>query len=120
MLEHKTNRNSGKALMGVLLISLGVIFLLGTFGMVDLPSIWHWWPAILIVIGAAQVIAPSSGKQAASGVSLILIGLWLFACLNHWYGLRFRNAWPILLVIFGLESVVTALLDRGRKGVQPS
>jgi apolipoprotein N-acyltransferase len=113
-------QDRGKSFFGLMLIGLGIVLLLGQLGMLDVPRIWHWWPAILIVIGLGQVIASSNPRQAASGVSLILFGLWFFACLEHWYGLRFRNAWPILLVIFGFESVVTALLERGRKGAQPS
>ena len=115
------DQNRGKTLMGLMLVALGILFLLGTLDLIDMRIVWwQWWPAILIVIGLAQVIAPSSIKQGASGVSLILLGLWFFACFNHWYGLRFRNAWPLVLVIFGIESIVTALFERGRKGAQQS
>ena len=113
-------QDRGKVFIGLMLIGLGILLLLGQLRVLDLPRIWHWWPAILMIIGLGQVVSPASARQAASGVSLILFGLWFFAVFEHWYGLRFSNAWPIPMMIFGFESVLTALLERGRKGAQPS
>jgi hypothetical protein len=102
------------AIWGAVLIAAGIILLLDQIQALDLGSYWSWWPAILIVIGFASLIAAGSVKQAASGFSFVLIGLWFFACMHHWYGLTYRRAWPLLLVVFGLESVIVAVLG-GRR-----
>ena len=104
-----------KAVWGTVLIAGGILLLLDQFQAVDMGSYWSWWPAILIVIGLASLVAPSSIKQAASGLSFILLGVWFFACMHHWYGLTYRRGWPLLLVVFGLETVIVAALE-GRRG----
>jgi membrane-bound ClpP family serine protease len=106
----RTNRR--RVAWGVILITLGAFLLLlqlGTFNWVH----WGvWWPAILVVIGVVRIAAPEHPRHIASGVTMILLGLWFFACTNHWYELTYRRAWPLLLVIFGFEIVIKAVLER--------
>ena len=64
------------------------------------------------MIGAAQVFTADRAKVVASGLSMMLLSLWFFACIYHWYGLTYRNAWPLLLVIFGGEIIFASLLCR--------
>ena len=101
-----------RAVWGVILIALGAWFLLARLGLIDQFAWRPMWPSILIVIGLAWIIVPGSRRQIASGVSFVLIGLWFFACIQHWYGLTYRTGWPLLVVFAGLEMVVTAVLDR--------
>jgi hypothetical protein len=37
------------------------------------------------------------------------MGFWFFAVQFHWYGLTYRNGWPLLLVSMGAGMVVRAL-----------
>ena len=46
--------NGGNAIVGLVLIILGVIFLSG--GFVNLNVIWNYWPLVLIVIGIAVLM----------------------------------------------------------------
>jgi len=105
-------RDRRRVVWGVLLISIGAALTLGQLGFAGVIPRYHWWPAILFVIGVVQMIAPERPKQFASGLSLILLSLWFFACIQHWYGLYYRTAWPLLLVIFGGEMILVAALER--------
>jgi hypothetical protein len=109
---YRGGRERKRVVWGVILISVGVIMLLGQLGFSGIFPDMTWWPAILFVIGAAQVFAAERPKNVASGISFMLISVWFFACINHWYGLTYRNAWPLLLVIFGGEMVIASLLER--------
>jgi hypothetical protein len=97
---------------GLFLIGLGVVFLLARLDVVDLHHWSTWWPILMVLFGLARMISAGRPREIASGVSFILIGLWFYACIEHWYGLHFRNAWPLLVVVAGLEMILTALLDR--------
>lgn len=100
-----------RVVWGVILISVGVVLLLSQLGYSGvLPDI-TWWPAILLVLGMAQIFAAERPKGIASGVSLMMMSVWFFACTHHWYGLTYRNGWPLLLVIFGGEMVLAGLLE---------
>ena len=108
----RTRKSRNQVVWGLFLIGLGIVFLLGKLDVIDLHHWKTWWPAMMIVFGLAWIISPGRPRQIASGVTFILIGIWFYACMEHWYGLHFRNAWPLLVVVAGLEMVLTALLDR--------
>ena len=113
-------KNSRKgAVWGVFLVTLGAVLLLMQVGAlrIHLSEIAHWWPGILVVVGIAMVASGGRSKTISEGVGLALIGGWFFAVTNHWYGLTYLKAWPLLIVIWGFELVLTAVLDgwSGRK-----
>ena len=105
-------RERRRIVWGVILIALGIVLLLGQLGYAGLIPPVHWWPSILFIIGAAQIFTAERPKTVASGVSLMLLSLWFFACTYHWYGLTYRTAWPLLLVIFGWEVIFASVLCR--------
>lgn len=116
MAEIVERQSPKKVIWGVLLIALGIVFLLGQFDILDLHGIGRWWPAFLILFGVIRLATPENARHIASGISFILWGLWFFACIEHWYGLTYSNAWPLLLMIVGLEAIVLAILGQGGKG----
>jgi len=103
-----------RAIWGVVLIAVGALFLLDRFDVVEIGRIRHWWPAILIGIGTVWMIAPERPRQFASGLSMVLLGIWFFACMHRWHGFTYRNAWPLLVIIYGFEMVLAAALDAWR------
>ena len=105
-------RERKRAVFGVILIAAGIVMLLGQMGFAGLIPHLRWWPMIIFVIGAAQVLSASRARQVASGLSLMLVCLWFYACIYHWYGLTYHTAWPLLLVIFGGEMIIASVLAR--------
>jgi hypothetical protein len=115
-MEARDRTNLRRALWGVLLIAVGVVFLFDQFGLVDVGRLGRWWPAAVMALGVVRLATPDSRKQIAEGVSFLLFGLWFFACTWHWLDLTYGNSWPIVLVIWGNEIVLVALLERLRIG----
>lgn len=105
-------RDRKRVVFGVILIAVGIVMLLGQLGFAGLIPHLRWWPMIIFVIGAAQVLSASRARQVASGLSLMLVCLWFYACIYHWYGLTYHTAWPLLLVIFGGEMIFASVLAR--------
>lgn len=98
--------------VGLILIVLGVTFLLERMGYVD-HSIWHrWWPAVVIAFGLAKLVRPRHAEHLGSGVTTTLIGCWLLAANEGWYGLTWMNSWPLALVAGGTGMVVRAIATR--------
>jgi hypothetical protein len=106
------SRDRRRIVWGTLLIGIGIVLLLGQLGAAGVIPVAHWWPGILFAVGVVQMLFPERPRQFASGLTLILLSLWFFACIEHWYGLYYHNAWPLLLVIFGGEMVLIAALER--------
>ena len=42
----------------------------------------------------------------------LVFGVWFLACNHHWMGLTFRNSWPLVFVVMGVQIIVKALTPR--------
>jgi len=98
-------RNRDQLGWGLFLIVMGAWFLLLQYGVLEREG-WHtWWPYVVMVLGVVQLATASDAKTLGSGVSTIGIGLWLAATVNHMYGLRWSNSWPLAMVAVGLGTL---------------
>lgn len=101
-----TKRQRDGLSWGLILIGLGAWFLLIQYDVLPREA-WHtWWPFAVIAIGLVQVATARDPKALGSAVTTIGAGLWLLATVNHWYGLRWSNSWPLALVAVGLGTLV--------------
>lgn len=106
----KSHRNSGNLLMFVIEIIIGVLLLINPISFTT--GIIIVFGAVLTIWGVASLIAyfkdspdfAARGNQLSKGLLLICIGLF---CLfkSEWFILTF----PLLTVIYGIFSLVTAL-----------
>lgn len=111
MSEKKKDAREG-IFWGLLLVGLGVTFLLVQRDLLPrewLYNWWNWWPAILVGAGLVKLIRPGSPDDVGSGVTTILFGFWFFANQYEWYGLHWRNSWPLALVAIGAGMMVKAV-----------
>ena len=51
---------------GIVLIVIGVVFLLGNFGLLQFGWLRDWWPLILIALGVWSLINHKPGDKASS------------------------------------------------------
>lgn len=108
--------NSGRQVWwGVALILGGVLFLMDRYGALDLPPVWNLWPVVFFVIGGAKIFTPSEPKDIASGVTLVLMGVWFFANSEGWWGFSYHKTWPLILVLVGASTLLEVALERGRR-----
>jgi hypothetical protein len=90
---------------GFFLIALGTWFLLDRLGLVYMPSIGRMWPVIFLVIAAIHV----AENRLGGALTWVVLSAWFFACEFGWYGLDYRNSWPLVLVAVGAGIVVRAV-----------
>lgn len=117
------NGDDGRAsgiIGGVILLSLGAIFLLQSAGVLHAGHIWDYWPMLLVWAGLARMFSTSRRRHFAGGVLTFLIGV--FFQLDRlglaWF--HARDFWPALLVFAGLALIAESLwFRRSRYGVDP-
>ena len=97
---------------GMVLIAVGVIFLLDRMELVDLRSLWHYWPLLIVAAGINQTIGYPSAREFSNGLWTVFIGLWLFAVFEGFFGLTFRNSWPLFLLMWGVQMVLAPVVQR--------
>ncbi len=118
----RDDRPRRQLLWGLALVIFGTLFLLDRLNYFDLTLYlgpqakwWHFLPLLLALGGLIRLLSANSVRQVAKGLVRIVVGLWLFACLELWAGLTFENSWPVLLVAAGAQMLVRGWYGRGSK-----
>ncbi len=110
----ESNRNTGRGIIGIVLILIGVAFIGRTLNFI--PShIMHYifsWQMILIVLG---VIFISTRENKSTGWILLIIGsVFLLPDIIHFpYSVR-RLFWPLILIAVGLLIIFKSTLRHNK------
>jgi hypothetical protein len=94
---------------GLVLISIGVVYLLSMNGVLPREAMWAWWPLFVIAAGVGSLVTARSPKKLGSAVTTLGIGAWLMVAANDWWNLGWNRSWPLALVAAGLGTLVEAL-----------
>ena len=91
---------AGRFAVGTILVGIGVLFVLDAFDSLDAGAvIADWWPAALVVLGAAQILL----EMRVSVVSALLIGVGAFALVGT-TGLLEGRVWSVAWPVAGDRS----------------
>ena len=95
--------NFGRVFFGLLVIAVGLVFLLGNMGKLDIGEVFAtYWPMILIFLGLAHLV---SNNFRNAGPGLVLLAIGGFFQLSNW-GVLGDNVWmifwPLLIIAGGL------------------
>lgn len=112
MNTEKTSKSSSNIVWGLILMGLGIFLLLDNLDIFDVLNWWHYWPIVMVIFGMNKMIDFDSAKEFANGVWLVVVGLWLYACFEHIWGMTFGNSWPVFLIACGASEVLKAVLQR--------
>lgn len=105
----RRNIDRGAIVTGVILLTSGVVLLLGRFTGYDFRElVREFWPMIFVVIGLPKVVRY---ETLWSGLWLIALGGWMQLINLEMFGLTWSNSWPLLLIVFGLGTIARAVFD---------
>jgi len=106
------HRRVTAAIFGVILIGLGSIFILDNLGYVDAFRFWEYWPVALIGFGLASLIAPKDAGDPAGGAVMTGVGTFFLLRKLDVIDWRFRDVWPMFLVLAGVALIARSLTER--------
>jgi predicted membrane protein len=90
-----------QAIIGIIVLLLGLILTLGNFDVIEASSVLRYWPVLLVVFGAVKAFQPGRGGGRIFGAAVALIGLVML--FNRagivWFSLG--DLWPLLLILLG-------------------
>jgi hypothetical protein len=104
-------RPHGRAVLGLLLVLLGLAWTAGNLGVLPDTLMSHAWPLLLLAAGAFKARQPPRDGQRALGVALL--GLGVFFQVQALLAWRFGDSWPLLLVMLGGFMLWRAFARRG-------
>jgi hypothetical protein len=97
------HRNTPGVIVSLLLVAAGVVLLLDQMGIADVAYLFRFWPAGVILLGAAMAVQPEAssriwgGAVAAGGVILLLRNLG-YVHVEFW-----AIWWPLAMIAGGIS-----------------
>jgi len=111
-------RRVSRLIGGVLLLFLGGLFVLQNLGYVKAGNLDDYWPLLLIWIGVTRMW--TRGGHFASGLVLLLMGVFFLLDRLDVFWIPMRQLWPVVLIVLGLGLIADVLIARrGRPALTP-
>ena len=104
--------------MGLCLIVIGTVALLEQRGFRVIDWLWGHWPLALSAVGLVRLVTARDLNQVGSGVFILLLSGWLYACETAYLGLDYYNSWPVLLVGLGIWKLILGALSLRKESVE--
>jgi hypothetical protein len=106
------NKKVTAAVFGVMLIGIGVLFLLHNLELYDAGQLRDYWPVLLIGLGLPALIAPKDAGDVPWGVVTLAAGTFFLLKNLDVIDWRFRDIWPVFLVLAGVALIARSLAER--------
>jgi predicted membrane protein len=108
--ERLQNPGPRHAILGIVLVAVGIVFLLTNLGVFYPEDVATYWPVILVAFGLANAfLARDTGRGLFGGI-VALSGLVLLARnLGFIHGNVWQLLWPVFLIFMGVSFLLRAL-----------
>lgn len=110
-------RLTPRLILGLFALLAGSLLILDNMGVLLAWDYLRFWPALLILVGLIKMTQPGSGR--VFGLLLALVGAWLLADVLDVAEFDFDYIWPVILVIGGLNLLVSEVFRRSRRQSPP-
>ena len=94
---------------GLILLTLGLVFLLDNLDLVESGAILRFWPAILLVAGLKMLVDARDRGSAVSGTLLAAVGALLVLDALYLIDVNLWDFWPVVLVALGVRVLMNAM-----------
>ena len=98
--------DKGRLVTGLVLVTVGAVFLLDRLWLIDAREAFRLWPLWLIGFGVLRVLLPARGRGRLAGFWPILIGGVFLLDITDVTSVQ--DSWPIFIVGAGLLMVLRA------------
>lgn len=102
----------GRFVAGGILILLGLVYALDSFGVLYAGDIFRYWPVILIGIGITRIFQSRLPGQRVAGFILIAVGSVFLLRTLRIFSFHIRDVWPVILLLAGGALIWQALSRR--------
>lgn len=112
-MSDRTKHHLSRIVLGLGILTLGVLFTLSNLGLIFFEDYWQYWPVILIAFGLAKILEPG-GRMF--GLVLGIVGSLLLLERLGKITWDVWDLWPIVLVLIGLSIIAGGFGGRFRHG----
>jgi predicted membrane protein len=106
----------GGVFAGIILTSIGVLFLLQNLGIHGFEDAWDYWPIILIALGVSRAASSYGWGGRLWGGTLVAVGtIFLLENLGWLPRVTWGRLWPLVIVALGISMLVKNLERQHRR-----
>jgi|WetSurMetagenome_2_1015567.scaffolds.fasta_scaffold279942_1 predicted membrane protein len=98
-------RATPQIVLGLIVITVGVLFTLENMDILYARDYLRYWPALVVLFGISKMVQPRNTPGRLFGVVLTLFGLLLLLDKLPVFGFRLWDFWPLIIVFFGLSLI---------------
>jgi predicted membrane protein len=98
-----SSRNTPGVIISLLLVAAGVVLLLDQMGIADLAYLFRFWPAGVILLGAACAVQPGAGSRIWGGAAAVGGVILLLSNLGYVHVQFWAIWWPLAMVAAGIS-----------------
>jgi hypothetical protein len=117
-MTRRQHQTAGGIFAGLLFLALGVILLMGNMDLFPVrPVLSQWWPVLLVIVGIKHLVL-FRGPSAWIG-ALFWVGtgaLFLSSTLGYLNLSIPSLLWPVMLIWFGVFTVIGGTCGKGFSG----
>jgi predicted membrane protein len=121
-MERRRNRscNPNRHLFsGFVFLAIGLVFLLGNMGLVNVDVAVRFWPVLLIAAGVFKLVEYHDDYRGGSGVFWILVGSLFLMGNFHILQMAARDIWPVILIGIGGLMLWRSVVARRERDFAP-
>src|SRR5262245_47133322 len=106
--------------VGLLFLALGIILLIGNLDLYHIrPFLSEWWPMLLIIIGIKNTVLYRGAYAWVGGLFWMGIGGLFLASTLGYLNIPIPSlAWPLIVIWFGIFTILGCGEARGRHARQ--
>ena len=102
--DRARQRRHADMTFGLILVSIGLMFLGERMHLIPLLDLSRLWPVILLVLGLAQIVMPREDRKRVGGITLLFVGI--IFLLHNYRVLMLHDSWPLFIVLGGLTLIL--------------
>lgn len=107
-------RLSTQALVGLLIVLVGVALLLNTTGVYTTGPLLRYIPLLFVVAGLYALVTSDFRNVFGPLVVIVVAGAWQLVALGYVATEDVVSLWPVLLILFGLSVAIGRMRPRAR------
>jgi predicted membrane protein len=112
--NYRRNRPQSRILFGAIVIVVGVVALLGNFGVLDARAVLHFWPTIFIIFGMLKLSQSHHPAGYAVGGAFVATGTLMMLNNAGIINFHMRDWWPLFVILGGVLILFKGMSRDGR------
>jgi len=114
-------RITAQAVVGIGIITWGLLLTAANVGWLDLREIWRYWPLIVIAAGLTRFFNACTLSGRVTGGIITFVGAWWLADNFDLVSVHVWDWWPLLFVLMGIMLILrSGPAIRANRGVPTS